>query len=66
MAEGIGNHLLTICEILGIVDRSNLMYRCLLNGLGCIVSNGSSWLMMQFLPCRRKFRDHQVSADSQL
>ena len=55
MAEGIGNHLLTICEILGIVDRSNLMYRCLLNGLGCIVSNGSSWLMMQFLPCRRKF-----------
>ena len=41
------------------------MYRCLLNGWGSIAPNGGSWLMVQLLPCRRKFRDHQVSADSQ-
>ena len=46
MAEGIGNHILTICEILGIVNRINLMYRCLLNGLGSIISNDGSWLMV--------------------
>ena len=64
MAEGIGNHILTICEILGIVNRSNLMYRYLLNGFGGIIINEGSWLMVQFLPCCRKFRDHQVPADS--
>ena len=65
MTEDIGNHILTICEILGIVNRGNLMCRYLLNGLGSIISNDGSWLMVQFLPCCRKFRDHQVPADSQ-
>ena len=37
MTEGIGNHILTICEILGIVNRGNLLYRCLLNGWGVLL-----------------------------
>ena len=44
MTEGIGNHILTICEILGIVNRGNLLYRCLLNGWGSIIANDGSWL----------------------
>lgn len=46
MIEGIGNYILIICEILGIVNRSNFMYCCLLNGLGSIIFNDGSWLMV--------------------
>ena len=46
MTEDIGNHILTICEILGIVNRGNLMCRYLLNGLGSIISNDGKFLKM--------------------